>query len=145
METKTGEQKEFKILDTAGEEEYQNMLDVWIGQANGFILVFALNDQKSFDDIDNKIKRIEKNEVGHLPIILVGNKCDLKEERKITTQQATEYAKSMGAKYFETSAFTDSNGNIKNAFQKCGNLILSKSQRKKHGTKKKGCFLCNIF
>ena len=45
---KSGEQKEFQILDTAGEEDYQNMLDNWIDSAIGFVLVFAINDLESF-------------------------------------------------------------------------------------------------
>ena len=44
LDTKNGETKEFKLLDTAGEEDYQNMLDQWVTSADGFILVFAIND-----------------------------------------------------------------------------------------------------
>ena len=41
--SKTGEKIEFQILDTAGEEDYQDMMDKWLSQASGFILVFAIN------------------------------------------------------------------------------------------------------
>ena len=62
------EGKEFKILDTAGEEDYQNMLDPWISSAKGFILVYAINDTESLEDLKKKIKRIEKNDAINLPI-----------------------------------------------------------------------------
>ena len=117
-------------MDTAGEEDYQNMLDEWISQASGFLLLFAINDLESFEAIKQKIKRIEKNEADNLPRILVGNKCDLREDKKVTLQQAEEYAKSINAKYYETSALNDENGNVKIVFQECANMILGKQAEK---------------
>ena len=129
-------------MDTAGEEDYQNMLDQWISLASGFLLVFAINDPETFEALKSKVKRIEKNEATKLPIILVGNKCDLQEQRKVTEQEAEDFAKSIGAKYFETSALTDCNGNVKVVFQECGAMILRKGSNKDE-TKSK-CF-CSIF
>lgn len=143
IETKNGEQREFKILDTAGEEDYQNMLDQWISSASGFLLVFAINDLETFESIEVKVKRIKQNNAERLPIVLVGNKCDLKDQRKVTFQQAEEYAKSIGAKYYETSALTDENGNCKVVFRECANLIMNKSTGE--GESKKGCALCSII
>ena len=101
------------------------MMDQWIKLAKGFILVFALDDQESFDAIKTKIKRIEKHEKSDLPIILVGNKCDLVNKRKITQQQGEDLAKSIKSKYYETSALTDENGNVKNVFVECAKMILN--------------------
>ena len=55
------------------------MLDQWISSASGFLLVFAINDLETFQALEIKAKRIQKNEADKLPIILVGNKSDLKE------------------------------------------------------------------
>lgn len=140
---KNSEGKEFKILDTGGEENCQNMLDQWINIASGFILVFSINDIESFEDLNNKIKRIEKNEVNNLPKVIVGNKLDLNEDRKITYQHAEEYAKSIGASYFETSAFTDPNGNIKKIFEECANRILGNVGENNNEEKK--CICCLAF
>ena len=140
---KNSEGKEFKILDTAGDENCQNMLDQWINVASGFILVFSIKDIESFEDLKNKIKRIEKNEVNNLPKVIVGNKLDLNEERKITYQHAEEYAKTIGASYFETSAVTDSNGNIKKIFEECANRILGNIGENNNEEKK--CICCSVF
>ena len=43
------ENVEIEVLDTAGEEDYQNLRDSWINYAEGFILAYAINDKKSFD------------------------------------------------------------------------------------------------
>lgn len=143
IEAKDGKEKEFKILDTAGEEDYQNMLDQWICCANGFLLVFAINDLETFDSLKVKVKRIQKNNADKLPIIIVGNKCDIKEGRKVTYQQAEDYAKSLGAKYYETSALTDENGNCKVVFQECAYMIIDKSKAENENKKK--CLNCNVF
>ena len=144
LKTKSGEERELQILDTAGEEDYQDMLDSWISQASGFILVFAINDLESFNSLNIVISRIKNNEADNLPFILVGNKCDLGLQRKVTVQQGQDLAKALKAKYFETSALKDENGNVKIAFEECGHLIMNKSKGK--GSGKKGfCSRCSIF
>ena len=67
-----GDVQEIQIVDTAGEEDYQNMLDQWVEMADGFILVFAIDDQETFDALKEKINRIKKHEDKHSPIVLVG-------------------------------------------------------------------------
>ena len=119
------------------------MLDQWIASASGFLLVFAINDLETFEALTPKINRIKKNEAEKLPIVLVGNKCDLQDDRKVTIQQAQDFAKSIKAPYFETSALTDFNGNVKTVFQECGNMILGASSGGEDDDKK--CFKCSIF
>ena len=58
------------------------MQDEWIKLANGFLLLFAINDKESFEAMKEKVKRIKKNNKGDLPIVLVGNKCDLESKRE---------------------------------------------------------------
>ena len=47
-----------EILDTGGDEEYQNSLDFWIIFGEGFLLVFAINDEKSFNTLKYKRDKI---------------------------------------------------------------------------------------
>ena len=118
------------------------MLDQWISLANGFLLVFAINDAETFEALKVKIKRIEKNEANKLPVVLVGNKCDLNDQRQVSYQDAELFAKSLNAKYYETSALNDMNGNVKVVFQECGSMILQKGKNK---DEKKGiCMGCSI-
>ena len=133
IKTYTGEERQFKILDTAGEDDYQTMIDEWIKAANGFLLLFAINDKESFEALKAKVVRIQKNNKGDLPIILVGNKCDLESSREVEKQSAMDYAKTIGAKYYETSALNDRNGNVKIVFQQCAHLIVSKFNSESKG------------
>ena len=90
IKIKSGETREFQILDTAGEEDYQNMLNSWINSAIGFNLVFAVNDSDSFEYLKTIREKIKKNEAENKPIIIVGNKCDLGIKRKVTVQEGQE-------------------------------------------------------
>ncbi len=95
---------EIDILDTAGQDDYQNLLDSWINFAQGFLLVYAINDKESIVRLEKLRDRILKIKRGNVPIVIVGNKCDLQEERVISESEAKDLAKLWGAEYIETSA-----------------------------------------
>ena len=100
------------------------MMDEWIKAADGFLLIFAINDRESFTSLNERLKKINKNNKGNIPLILVGNKCDLEDKREVNKQEAENFAKKYGAKYYETSALTDQNGNVKVVFQQCANMVV---------------------
>jgi len=93
-----------EILDTAGQDDYQSLLNYWISFAEAFILVYAINDRESFDYLDEKRDRILKMKKDvYCPIILVGNKSDLENQRKIQYDEGVNLAKRWGCYFFETS------------------------------------------
>ena len=123
-----GKDYEVEILDTAGEEDYQNMMDMWISFGEGFLLVFAINDPESFELLKGKHDRVLKGKHGaKCPILLVGNKQDLENERKVQHADAKALAESWGIEYIETSAKT--NFNCKEAFEKLANDIVKSKAR----------------
>jgi len=94
------------ILDTAGQEEYSAMRDQYMRTGEGFLLVFAVNNAKSFEDISGyreQIKRVK--DADEVPMVLVGNKCDLP-TRNVEPAQAKEVAKIYQIPFIETSAKT---------------------------------------
>ncbi|XP_065187441.1 GTPase HRas-like [Sycon ciliatum] len=100
---------ELDILDTAGQEEYCAMRDQYMRTGEGFLIVFALNDRKSFEDARNfrdQILRVkDKAEHEGVPMILIGNKCDLP-KRDVDVNHAAQLAKSWNIPFCETSAKT---------------------------------------
>jgi small GTP-binding protein len=92
------------ILDTAGQEEFSALRDSYMRTGDGFILVYAVNSSTSFDDCNklrSQILRIKEKE--KVPMILVGNKCDV-EERDVTKVEGQELAKQFGCAFIESSA-----------------------------------------
>ena len=94
------------ILDTAGQEEYSAMRDQYMRTGEGFLLVFALNESKSFENIQHyreQIRRVKDSD--EVPMVLVGNKCDLS-HRAMDQRQVADLARLFNLNYMETSAKT---------------------------------------
>ena len=101
-----------EILDTAGEQDYQNLLYSWITNGDAFILVFAINDKESFDYLLKKREKIiEIKGKKNIPIILIGNKSDLNNEREVTSEEAEKISKLWNVDYVECSAKDNTNCN----------------------------------
>jgi small GTP-binding protein len=98
-----GHSCEIEILDTAGQDDYQTMIDTWINFGEAFLLVFSITDRESFLELNKKQIKISKLK-GNVPVILIGNKVDLANQRTVSRVEAEELAKSWGADYIETSA-----------------------------------------
>ena len=101
-----GKEYKFKIFDTAGQERYRSISNTTINLADGFLLVFGVDDNKTFETLGEWIKSIEeKCDISKKVLFLVGNKID-KENRKVTKEEALSFAKTNKIRYFETSAKT---------------------------------------
>ncbi|XP_035309618.1 GTPase KRas-like isoform X2 [Cricetulus griseus] len=124
------------ILDTAGQEEYSAMRDQYMRTGEGFLCVFAMNNTKSFEAIHHyreQIKRAKDSE--DVPMVLVGNKCDLP-SRTVDTNQAQDLAGSYGIPFIETSAKTRQR--VEDAFYTLVREIRNhKEKMSKDGKKKK--------
>jgi len=93
------------ILDTAGQEEYSALRDQWMRDREGFIIVFSIENLKSFNEVSkwrNHILRVKDSTEG--PIILVANKSDLESERVVSREEVDALAKSYNIPFLEVSA-----------------------------------------
>ncbi|ODV85912.1 hypothetical protein CANARDRAFT_185919, partial [[Candida] arabinofermentans NRRL YB-2248] len=105
--TVDGIEASLDILDTAGQEEYSSMRDLYMKTGEGFLLVFSLTDRNTFEEIStfyNQIMRVKGELVSFAPMILVGNKCDLIDERQVSKEEAIDLASRLDCAYIETSA-----------------------------------------
>ena len=101
-----------EILDTAGQEELTAMRDQYLRCAEGFLLVFSLCSRPSYEEAVELYQQILRaKDADRVPVVLVGNKADLVDERQITKQEIDDFVASTGKsiKYIETSARTRSN------------------------------------
>ncbi|PAV56371.1 hypothetical protein WR25_15483 [Diploscapter pachys] len=101
-----GEECSIDILDTAGQEDYSAIRDNYYRSGEGFICVFSILDMESFDatnEFREQILRV-KNSDSSIPIVLVGNKADMRDERVVPIELAKQRAEQWGVQYVETSA-----------------------------------------
>jgi GTPase SAR1 family protein len=100
------------------------MLDSWISYADGFLLIYAIDDKESFEATRHRYDRIVKSKEEKPVIILIGNKCDLVDKRKVERSEGEEFAKSKGIKFMEVSALEKIN--VKDAFLAVASELLYK-------------------
>mmetsp|Transcript_47710 Transcript_47710/g.55176 ORF Transcript_47710/g.55176 Transcript_47710/m.55176 type:complete len:212 (-) Transcript_47710:180-815(-) len=118
-----GSEIKLQIWDTAGQEKYRSITQNFYKNAMGVIIVFDLTDEGTFDNVRNWIRQIKNHAGENVCRLLVGNKCDI-EENKIPKEKIAEFVKEVDIEYFETSA--KSNININEAFYSIAKDIKSK-------------------
>ncbi len=96
-----------QIWDTAGEERFSFLMPIYYRGAQGAVLVFDLTKRRTFDHLERWLGLI-RQVCGDIPIILCGNKYDLP-DRRVTSEEAIEFAKANNFAYFETSAKSGDN------------------------------------
>ncbi|KAI7906859.1 small GTPase superfamily [Cokeromyces recurvatus] len=101
-----GQQCMLEILDTAGTEQFTAMRDLYMKNGQGFVLVFSITSQVTLTDlheIREQIIRVKGSE--NIPMVLVGNKCDLENERMVSREKGMSLSQQWGGKpFYETSA-----------------------------------------
>jgi len=140
-----GEEVQIDILDTAGQEDYAAIRDNYFRSGEGFLCVFSITEDDSFQstqEFREQILRVKGDT--NIPFILVGNKADLTNSRKVQQTTANNRAAQWQVPYVETSAKTREN--VDKVFYDLMREIRSRkvsddSQGKtdKPGKKKKKC------
>ena len=99
------EQVLLDILDTAGQEEYSAMREQYMRTGEGFLLVYSINSLNSFQELNSfydQILRVKDSD--NVPVLVVGNKCDLEMERQVSYEDGLALANSFNCPFLETSA-----------------------------------------
>ncbi|CAI9611359.1 unnamed protein product [Staurois parvus] len=81
------------------------MREQYMRTGEGFLLIFAINDRGSFNEISKfhtQILRVKDRD--EFPMILVGNKADLDLQRQVTREEALNFARENRIPYMEASA-----------------------------------------
>ncbi|XP_005180309.1 ras-related protein Ral-a isoform X2 [Musca domestica] len=105
-----GEEVQIDILDTAGQEDYAAIRDNYFRSGEGFLCVFSITDDESFQatqEFREQILRVKNDE--SIPFLLVGNKCDLNGIRRVPLAECQQRAQQWQVPYVETSAKTREN------------------------------------
>eukprot|EP00767_Chilomastix_cuspidata_P001978 gnl/Chilomastix_cuspidata/210.p3 GENE.gnl/Chilomastix_cuspidata/210~~gnl/Chilomastix_cuspidata/210.p3 ORF type:complete len:197 (+),score=108.52 gnl/Chilomastix_cuspidata/210:1-591(+) len=120
------------ILDTAGQDEFTQLRDTYMKEGKGIILVYSIVSLTSFDecdDIHEQVLRIKECPPDKILMTLVGNKCDLEDERQVTAEQGQEKAAAWGCDFLETSALDGTN--VAKLFEDIARRMIAAEPKKK--------------
>ena len=67
-------------------------------------MAYDITDRESFNNINNWLTEVKKHAGPQVIKFLVGNKCDLENERKVSKKEGQDFADSLGIQFLETSA-----------------------------------------
>ena len=95
--------------DTAGQERFRTITSSYYRGAQGIILVYDCTDPESFHNVKQWMGEIDRYACENVNKLLVGNKCDLADEKRVETSQAKDFAENMEVPFIETSAKTAKN------------------------------------
>ena len=115
------------IWDIAGQPQFYMLHRPYFNGADGMMLVYDVTRSSSFSNVNNWYSTSVKHGLSGVPRVLIGNKIDLKDEKKIILPMAEHLSQKLNAPFFETSALTGEN--VSNIFHKIAELtLLSKFQ-----------------
>ncbi len=102
-----------QIWDMSGDSQHWPVSERTCFQsAHGVIIAYDVTDERTFENVDNWVKKTEKHRNSSsalLKVFLLGNKCDRTEEKEVEYSTARKYADAIGAPFMEVSAKDSSN------------------------------------
>jgi len=101
-----GTEYELLLVDTAGQDEYTMFPTEYTVDLDGYVLVYSIDSPKSFEVcqiIHEKLVGLMGVQM-NVPIVLVGNKSDLHNDRSVSVEEGKALAREMKAIFLETSA-----------------------------------------
>ncbi|XP_016143633.1 ras-related protein Rab-3A-like [Sinocyclocheilus grahami] len=110
--------------DTAGQERYRTITTAYYRGAMGFILMYDITNEESFAAVQDWSTQIKTYSWDNAQVLLVGNKCDMDDERVVASERGRQLSEHLGFEYFEASA--KDNINVKQTFERLVDIICEK-------------------
>lgn len=82
--------------DTAGQERYRTITTAYYRGAMGFILMYDITNEESFNAVQDWSTQIKTYSWDNAQVLLVGNKCDMEDERVVSSERGRQLADHLG-------------------------------------------------
>ncbi|XP_023827224.1 ras and EF-hand domain-containing protein isoform X3 [Salvelinus sp. IW2-2015] len=103
-----GEKTNLQIWDTAGQERFRSIARSYFRKAHGVLLLYDVTSESSFLNVREWMDQIQESTDEQLPMCVIGNKVDLREDRPegscVSTVDGERLARTYNALFCETSA-----------------------------------------
>lgn len=88
-----GKRVKMQVWDTAGQERFRTITQSYYRSAHGAMIAYDVTRRSTFDSVTHWIKEVELYGATNIVLVLIGNKCDLEEERQVEFEKACDLAK----------------------------------------------------
>ncbi|MFX1378519.1 MAG: GTP-binding protein [Promethearchaeota archaeon] len=95
-----------QIWDTGGQERFSSIRPMYYRGSLGALLIFDLTNSASFGHLPQWIEEVRTNVKNEIPLLLVGNKSDLVDQRAVSLEEINSFTNNFNLYYMETSAKT---------------------------------------
>ena len=95
-----------QIWDTGGQERFSSIRPMYYRGSLGALLIFDLTNSSSFEHLPQWIEEVRTNVKTEIPLLLVGNKSDLMDQRAVSLEEINNFTNNFNLFYMETSAKT---------------------------------------
>jgi len=125
VETTDGTQIHLTIMlhDIVGQVEFERIHKQYYRGSEGAVLVCDLTRKDTLEHLGWWLESLSEV-VGDVPVTLIGNKQDLKDEHQVTFKDMAALAKEYHCPYYLTSAKTGEN--VENVFENIGRRVCEK-------------------
>ena len=112
------------LWDTSGSEQFRSVTKGYYSCSCCALIVYDITNEESFKSVKQWINDCQSFASTNIHLVLVGNKIDLEQDRKVTKEIAEDLASEFGMDFYEVSAL--SGENIDNIFSGICNFISQK-------------------
>ncbi|XP_037551793.1 ras-related protein Rab-19-like [Nematolebias whitei] len=121
-----GKKVKIQVWDTAGQERFRTITQSYYRSAHGAMIAYDITRDSTFDSVSHWIKEVELYGAANIVLVLIGNKCDLENERQVPFERACNLAKDRGIlAALETSA--KESQNVEEAFLMMARELMSRN------------------
>ncbi|KAM4689618.1 NF-kappa-B inhibitor-interacting Ras-like protein 1 [Discoglossus pictus] len=104
VETERGMKEQLRLYDTQGLQEAMDLPKHYFSFADGFILVYSVDNLESFRRVEMLKREVDKfRDKKEVAIVVLGNKADLADQRQVDYDMAQHWARSERIKLWEVS------------------------------------------
>ena len=121
-----------QFWDTAGQEKYKSIARSYYKLADGVLLVYDVTRRETFDRLKSWLDELKANSSKSAKVILIGNKTDIINEKRVSTEEGKKFAIDNGMFFWETSALTNDDECVNKAFdellKECMDEVLAERE-----------------
>lgn len=113
-----------KLYSPNFDDRFRSITSSYYRSAHGVIIVYDITKRNTFLSLQKWINEVRNYTASNVVCALVGNKCDLVEEREVSTEEAEQVCDLIPEILFQIETSAKENTNIEKAFERIAEELM---------------------